>query len=150
MGQQVIVQVGWVIGRSVEQVEGRLGFTYSLAPVAVGAAEELPAGGEGRTYRDGGYEILINFDQAGIAQGVQVTSGLAADKYTLEHWPVILQRMGMMVSQKPDQVLPVARKWRNFQGYGIQIFADGPKGKVWSVRVFKARERTLVQKLLGR
>lgn len=149
MGKQAIVQVGWVIGRQVSEIEAELGYATTVAPVAVGAVEELPAGGEGRFYLVRGYDLLVNFDQAGVAQGVQVSGGLIADKYTLEHWPAILARMGMMVSQKPDQVWPVARKWRNFQGYDIQIFAEGPKGKVWSVRVFKARPRTLLQKLLG-
>lgn len=145
-----IISVGQVIGRPVEEIEVAWGEAASAAEIAVGAAEELPSGGWGRTYSVNGYELLVNYDHDEIAQGMQVTGALAAHKWKLEQWPVILMAMGMMVTQKPNQTFPAALKWFDFQGYGIHIFAERHKGIVWTVRIFRARKRSLVEKLLGR
>lgn len=133
--RNLIVDVAMVMDSPKGDWDRALGEPIAVEALAIGEATEVPDGGESRTYRAGQYELLINFDKAGLAKGVQVVGGLTADNYNLEQWALILRRMGVMVTKQPSHVLPMARRWANYLGYSISIFSNG--NQVWSVKIFK-------------
>jgi hypothetical protein len=131
------VNVSSVIGSPISDVERTLGKSTETYEVLIGDAEELPDGGESRTYKSGRYEIWITVDKKGIAKGVQVVDGLLDDSYSLDQWPVLLNRLGISVSRAPDVTAPAARRWTNYLGYAIWVAAAKSGGTVWSVRIYK-------------
>jgi hypothetical protein len=132
-----IIDAAAVIGSNFRQLEKYLGDPTEVVPLGIGAAEEVPDGGESRTYKIEKYSICVTYDKAGVARGLQVIDGLLENGYSLEHWPVILSRLGMTVVSSPDVVAPAARRWKNYVGYGIMIVANRLNGDVWTARVFK-------------
>ncbi len=132
-----IIDTASLVDYHVFQLERNLGVPLYITPVRIGTMEEIPDGGETRTYQVNKYEINVNFDKLGIAKGVQVISGLIENAYSLEHWPLVLSKMGIMVTQQPDMVAPAARKWKKHLDYGIVVFADKPWGHIGSVRIYK-------------
>jgi hypothetical protein len=133
----VILDVAAVIGVHVSHLERFFGEPLEVEPLGIGAAEEVPDGGESRTYRTAKYSIYVTYDKQGIAKGLQIIDGLLEQGYSLEHWPLILSKLGMTVLGSPEVNAPAARKWKNYVGYGIMIAANRPYGTVWTTRVFK-------------
>jgi len=136
-----IIDTASLVDYHVTQLEKNLGASLFITPVRIGTTEEIPDGGETRMYQVNQYQININFDKLGIAKGVQVISGLTERAYSLEHWPLVLSKMGIAVTQQPDIVAPAARRWTKYLGYSIAVFADKPAGNIWSVRIYKISNR---------
>ena len=76
---ELILDVPAIMGKSVAQIEGVLGKSIETLPIRVGNADELPDGGESRTYRLGQYAFYLFFDRNGMARGFQLTEGLSLD-----------------------------------------------------------------------
>jgi hypothetical protein len=118
----------------VERLLGQSSENYTLG---LGEVEEVPDGGESRTYHVGKYEIWVNYDKAAIARGLQVVDGLLSDGYSLDQWPIILSRINVDYVGFPDVEAPGARRWNNAFGYWIMIAAERIDGDVWTVRIYK-------------
>jgi hypothetical protein len=136
----ILIDAAAVIGSNFLQLEKFLGAPNEIVPLGIGAAEEVPDGGESRTYKAGKLLLSVTYDKIGIAKGLQIIDGLLENGYSLEHWPLILSRLGMTVVGSPDIVAPAARRWQNYVGYGIMVVANRPYGDVWTVRVYKVPE----------
>jgi hypothetical protein len=93
----LIVNTSQIIDYSISDVERKLGSSTETFPFGIGAVEEAPDGGETRTYIVGKYTIWVNYNKSNIAKGLQIIDGLTADHYTLNQWPVILQRIGKCI-----------------------------------------------------
>lgn len=132
-----IVNVSCLIDTHIGQVDELLGQPLLIIPEGIGANEAIPDGGETREYALGRYHINIHFDKQGIARGLQIIEGLLEENYSLDKWPELLSRLGMSVIKEPDIKALAARKWKNYLGYAIDIFASKPNGPVWTVKVYK-------------
>jgi hypothetical protein len=133
----LIVSSPAIIDSSVADVEWLTGSSIEVMPMGIGAAEEIPDGGESRTYKVGRYTVWVNYDRKGVAKGLQVADGLKADGYSLDQWPLVLTRIGVSYAGFPDVQAPAARRWTNASGYAIMIAADKSGGTVWTVRIYK-------------
>ncbi len=133
----VIIETAKIIDTPVQQVEKVLRNSTEIIPLGLGEAEEVPDGGESRTYQVGKYTIWVTYDKKGIAKGLQIVDGLLADGYSLDQWGVILTRIGVNFVELPDVVAPAARRWTNIHGYAIMITAEKIGGNVWTVRIYK-------------
>lgn len=133
----VIVNTSAIIDAPTNDVEKLLGNPTEIVAMGIGDAEEIPDGGESRTYQVGKYTLYVNYNKQGIAKGLQVVDGLKDDGYTLDQWPLVLTRIGVGYVGQPDIVAPAARNWTNASGYAIMIVADSIGGTVWSVRIYK-------------
>jgi hypothetical protein len=80
---EIIIETSKIIDATVQQVEKILGSSTETIPLYIGDAEEVPDGGETRTYQVGKYTIYINYDKQGIAKGLQIIDGLLDDGYSL-------------------------------------------------------------------
>ncbi|HXF70000.1 MAG TPA: hypothetical protein VNK89_09350 [Thermoflexus sp.] len=134
---EIIVETAKIIDAPVQQVEAMLGKPIETLSLGIGEVEEVPDGGESRTYRVGKYTIWVNYDKNGIAKGLQIVDGLLDDGYSLDQWGVILARIGVDFVGLPDIEAPAARRWTNAHGYAIMIAANKVGGKVWTVRIYK-------------
>jgi hypothetical protein len=137
ISSNVIIETAKIIDSPVEKVESILGSSTETLSLGIGDVEEVPDGGESRTYVLGKYTIWVNYDKQMIAKGLQVVEGLENDGYTLDQWPIILERIGVGYVGAPDIVAPAARRWTNAQGYAIMIAANKSGGVVWTVRIYK-------------
>jgi hypothetical protein len=99
-----IIDAASIFDSFLHQVEQMLGDPMYSTPRGIESSEELPHGGQTCGYRIGAYTVDINFDKQGIARGIQVVDGLEIHTYTLEHWPVVLSRLGITMIQNPDLV----------------------------------------------
>ena len=126
-----------VFDATVAEVEQYLGAPSESFPLGIGEAEEVPDGGESRTYHLGKYEIWVNYDKEGIARGLQVVDGLASDRYMLDDWPTILEGMAVGYAGLPDVEAPAALRWEDASGYFIMIATSSIGGDVWTVRIYK-------------
>src|SRR5262249_16864836 len=91
-----IVNAADIIDATVSQVEARLGVPLTSQKRSIMGSEDLPHGGETREYRSGKYRFAVNFSKRGTATGITITEGLIDEHYTLEHWPVIFSRLGIV------------------------------------------------------
>lgn len=139
---ELVLDVPGILGKSVTEVEKSLGKSTEILPMRVGDAEELPEGGESRTYHHGKYTSYVFFNRDGVARGFQVIEGLTEESYSLDQWGVLLTRFGFAVYKLPDVEAPAARRWNNFNGYKISIFANKTNGPVWSVQIWKIQTQT--------
>ncbi len=134
---EIIVETAKIIDAPVQQVEAMLGSSTETMSLGIGEVEEVPDGGEMRTYQVSKYTIWVNYDKQGVAKGLQVMDGLLDDGYSLDQWSIILTRIGVDFVGLPDIEAPAARRWTNAYGYAITIAADKIDGNVWSVRIYK-------------
>ncbi|NPA72009.1 MAG: restriction endonuclease [Gammaproteobacteria bacterium] len=132
-----IVDVTEIIGSYIVQVESMLGQAIETMPFGSGEIDEIPSGGEIRTYRVGKYVLWIIYDNNGIARGIQIIEGLKEDNYSLEQWPLVLERMGIKDIETPDVEAPAAVRWRNAHGYAITITTNKIGGVIWTVQIYK-------------
>jgi len=134
---EIIVETAKIINASVLQIENMLGSSTETSSLGIGEAEEVPDGGESRTYQVGKYTIWVTYDKKGIGKGLQIVDGLFDDGYSLDQWPIILTRIGVDFVGLPDIEALAARRWTNAHGYAITIAAKGIDGYVWTVRIYK-------------
>lgn len=133
-----IIDVASIIDFSIQDIEQYVGEALISPKRGIGTSEELPEGGESRTYNHDQYMIDINYDKTGKAKGILIREGLLEQAFTLEHWPLVLSKLGMTVLEQPEVVAPAARLWKNYKGYGIQVRSAGNRSSnIESVRVFK-------------
>ncbi len=137
MDSEIIVETAKIIDAPIQQIESMLGSPIESLPLGIGEAEEVPDGGESRTYEVGKYTIWVNYDKQGFAKGLQIVDGLLDDGYSLDQWPIILSRIGVDFVLFPDIEAPAARRWTNAYGYAIMIAANRIDGNVWTVRIYK-------------
>ena len=135
--EELIVDTARIIDYRIAEIEALLGQPTEIYPLGIGEAEEVPDGGQTRTYMAGQYTIWVNYDKAGTAKGLQVIDGLLSDAYSLDDWPLILARMNVAYVGFPDVEAPGARRWNNAFGYWIMIAAASTDGDVWTVRIYK-------------
>lgn len=133
----VIIETAKIIDASIEQVEAILGSSTETFSLSIGEVEEVPDGGETRTYQVGKYTIWVNYDKKGIAKGLQVIDGLIDDGYSLDEWVLVLDRIGVDFVGLPDIEAPAARRWTDAYGYAIMIAAEKIDGNIWTVRIYK-------------
>ena len=133
---ETIIDVPGILGKSVAEIEELLGKSTEILPMMVGDAEELPDGGESRTYSQGLYTFYLFFDKNGEATGFQLIEGLG-ESYRLDQSGELLKRFGFSVFKAPDIEAPAASRWNNFSGYKIAVFAKGINGPVWSVQIWR-------------
>lgn len=133
-----IIDVASIFDFSIEDIERYMGEAIISPRRGIGTSEELPDGGETRTYNHGPYMIDINYDKTGKAKGILIREGLLEQAFTLEHWPLVLSKLGMTILGQPEVVAPAAHLWKNYRGYGIQVRSAGNRSSnIESVRVFK-------------
>lgn len=137
VNSEIIVETAKIIDAPVQQVESMLGSSTETLSLGIGEAEEVPDGGESRTYQVGKYTIWVTYDKKGIAKGLQIIDGLLDDGYSLDQWGIILTRIGVDFVGLPDIEAPAARRWTNAYGYAIMIAAEKIDGNVWTVRIYK-------------
>jgi len=137
ISSELIVESMKIIDANVQQVEGLLGNPIETFALGVDDVEEVPDGGEARTYQVGKYTIRVNYDQNSIAKGLQVIDGLFEDAYSLDQSGVILTRFEIDLVGQPDIEAPLERQWTNINGYTIVIAVDTIDGHVWTVRIYK-------------
>jgi hypothetical protein len=137
ISSELIVETTKIIDASVQQVESMLGNAVETFMLGVGEVEEVPDGGETRTYQVGKYTIRVNYDQQSVAKGLQVIDGLPSEGYSLDQSGIILTRIGIDFVGEPDIETPLERQWTNTNGYAIIIAADKTDGHVWTVRIYK-------------
>jgi hypothetical protein len=137
VNSEIIVETAKIIDAPVQQVETMLGSSIETLSLGIGAAEEIPGGGESRTYQVDKYTIWVTYDTRGIAKGLQIVDGLLDDGYSLDQWGIILTRIGVDFVRLPDIEAPAARRWTNANGYAIMIAAEKIDGNVWTVRIYK-------------
>jgi hypothetical protein len=135
--KNVIVDTSAVIDAPVKVVEKLLGGPTEIVAMGIGDIEEIPDGGESRTYLVGRYTVWVNYTKTGIAKGLMVEDGLQNDGYSLDQWPLVLGRIGVGFVGSPDVVAPAARNWTNTHGYAIMIVSDSIGGTVATVRIYK-------------
>jgi len=133
----LIVDTSKVIGAPVSRVEQMLGRPLEVASFGIGEIAEVPDGGEMRTYQVGKYTLWVAFDKQGKARGVQIIEGLSEDGYSLEQWPIVLERMGVGYVGAPDVKAPAGVRWTNAYGYTIWIATNKIGGDIWTVRIYK-------------
>jgi hypothetical protein len=137
VNSEIIIETAKIIDAPVQQVEAMLGSSTETMSLGIGEVEEVPDGGETRTYQVGKYKILVNYDKQGVAKGLQIIDGLLDDGYSLDQWSIILKRIGVGFVGLPDIEAPAARRWTNAYGYAIMIVANKIDGNVWTVRIYK-------------
>jgi len=98
----LIVDSVRIFDASVAEVEQYLGAPSESFPLGIGEVEEVPDGGESRTYHLGKYEIWVNYDTEGLARGLQVVDGLASDRYKLDDWSTILEGIAVGYAGLPN------------------------------------------------
>lgn len=117
----IIVEVPRIVGASIDAVDGLLGEPDDAFDWYPGDIAQLPLGGSERDYTVRSYTVWVLFNPKGIAQGVIVQVGLAADGYRLDKWPVILSRFGLGYTKAPDFNSSMALRWNNSNGYTIYL-----------------------------
>lgn len=137
VNSEIIIETAKIIDATTQQVEEMLGSSTETLPIDISQVEEVPDGGETRTYVIGKYTIWINYNKQGIAKGLQIIDGLLEDGYSLDQWSIILSRIGVGFVGFPDIEAPAARRWTNANGYAIMIAANKIDGNVWTVRIYK-------------
>jgi hypothetical protein len=117
----LIIDASSIFDSAIADIEKKLGQPIDVESMGIGELEEIPNGGQSRVYRLGNYTFYVNYDKKGIALGLQILGGLVEQKYSLDDWPIIFIRLGVMVTKSPDVVAPAARRWTNYLGYGMWI-----------------------------
>lgn len=135
--QGLIIDTSRVVGSPVLEVEELVGNPTEILAMGIGEVEEIPDGGESRTYQVGKYTVYVNYDKSGIAKGLQVVDGLLEDGYSLDEWPTILSRLRVGHPGFPDVEAAGARRWTNASGYSIMMASMRPDGEIWTVRIYK-------------
>jgi hypothetical protein len=62
VNSEIIVETAKIIDAPVQQVESVLGSSTEIMSLGIGEVEEVPDGGETRTYQVGKYTIWVNYD----------------------------------------------------------------------------------------
>ena len=119
--EYIIVEVPRIVGASIDAVDRMLGEPDDAFDWYAGDITQLPLGGSERDYTVRGYTVWVLFDPQGIAKGIIVQIGLAADGYRLDKWPVILSRFGLGYTKAPDFKSSMALRWNNSNGYLIYM-----------------------------
>lgn len=119
--EYIIVEVPRIVGASIDAVDRMLGEPDDAFDWYAGDITQLPLGGSERDYTVRGYTVWVLFDPQGIAKGIIVQIGLAADGYRLDKWPVILSRFGLGYTKAPDFKSSMALRWNNSNGYVIYM-----------------------------
>ncbi len=117
----IIVDVPRIVGASIDAVDGLLGEPDDAFEWYPGSIAQLPLGGSERDYTVRSYTVWVLFDPQGIAKGIIVQVGLAADGYPLDKWPVILSRFGLGYTKAPDFKSSMGLRWNNSNGYTIYM-----------------------------
>jgi hypothetical protein len=133
----LIFESAKIIDSPIKQVEKLLGKPHESLSLRINDAEEVPDGGEARSYLLGKYTVWVNYDKKGIAKGFQIDDGLLSDNYSLDQWGILLTRIGFGPVGLPDVEAPAARRWNDVNGYFIMIAANKIDGPVWTIRVYK-------------
>lgn len=138
MNSSVILDVSRIIDVPLQVLEYHLGDPVETMWRGPQSADDIPEGGATREYKFGDYAIWINYTKAGIATGVRLFEGLEACNYSLDDWPTILPRVGLLhVITLPDTRGLTTITWRNYQGLTISIASQRVGGPVTAVRVYK-------------
>jgi len=137
----LIIDACAVIDSAIPDVEKLLGQSEDVEALGIGELEEAPDGGQSRTYHMGKYSFYVNYDKQGIATGLQVTNGIIDEGYSLDDWPILFSRIGVMVTKSPDVIAPAARRWNDYLGYGMWITTDKVGGKVWTIKLHRLPRR---------
>lgn len=138
MNSSVILDVSRIIDMPAQVLEYHLGDPVHTSWRIVESAEDLPEGGETREYTFDDYAIEINYDKSGSAKGIRLFEGLEKYNYSLDDWPSILPRVGLLhVITLPDIRGITAVIWREYQGLTIKVASQRVGGAVTAVRIYK-------------
>jgi len=137
INSEIIIETSKIIDAPVQKVENMLGSSIETLALGIGDSEDVPDGGETRTYQVGKYQIYVDYDKQGIAKGLQIFDGLLDDGYSIDQWPIILTRIGVGSVGLPDIKNPNILQWKNAHGYFIAISTEKAGGNVWTVRIYK-------------
>lgn len=132
----LIVDASKLIGATRPKIELILGKSVNTETMSPGDIDDMPNGGEVRTYQVGIYSVEVDFDSKFNATGFQVTKGLAEENWSLDDWSTLLSRFGLSVSVAPDVSNDKNYIWHNVNGDGILIASETRGGQVWTVRIF--------------
>jgi hypothetical protein len=126
----IIINYSTVLNSSVKDVEEYLGESSGeILPIKADEyPDELPGGGEARSYFLDDFDITVFYDKQGVAK-VILMFGLEQYNYKMDDWPTVMVRLGFPVDSPPDKVAPIGRHWVNYKGYGISLQGgrrDGP------------------------
>ncbi len=132
----LIVDTSKLIGKTRSEVEVILGQPVKIESISPDGSDDMPNGGDARTYQVGNYAVEVDFDSQLGATGLQVMEGLAEENWLLADWPTLLTRVGLAINADPDVSNDKNYRWKNVEGYGILIANDKVGGQVWTVRVF--------------
>lgn len=133
----LITDASAIIDSPVKDIEQIFGTACTLTSRGIGSAEDIPDGGETRTYEVHKYIFGINFDKMGIAKGIHILEGLSDLGYTLDQWAIVLSKLGIAVTKAPDLATATIRKWNNYLGYVITVTAKESDANIHSVQVRK-------------
>jgi hypothetical protein len=140
---ELIMDVPKLIGATRSDVEAILGKPIRTESISPDGLDDIPNGGEMRTYQVGAYEVDVDFDSQLATTGLQVVKGLTEEDWSLTDWPMLLVRVGLDITVAPDVSNDKNFIWHNVDGYGILIGNDKVGGQVWTVRVFLCRYSSL-------
>jgi hypothetical protein len=136
MNSTVILDVSRIIDVPLQVLEYHLGDPVETMWRGPQSADDIPEGGATREYKFGHYAIWINYTKAGIATGVRLFEGLEEYNYSLDDWPTILPRVGLLhVITLPDTRGLTTITWRNYQGLTISVASQRVGGPVTAVRL---------------
>jgi hypothetical protein len=138
MNSTVILDVSRIIDVPLQVLEYHLGDPVDTIWRGIESAEDIPEGGATREYKFDDYVIDINYNKSGIATSIRLFEGLEQYNYSLDDWPIILPRVGLLhVVTLPDIRGETSIIWRNYQGLTIKVASQRVGGPVTAVRVYK-------------
>lgn len=138
MNSTVILDVSRIIDVPLQVLEYHLGDPVETVWRGPQSADDLPEGGATREYQFDDYAIDINYTKSGLATGVRLHEGLEKYNYSLDDWPIILPRVGLLhIVTLPDVRGLTTITWRNYQGLTLSVASQRVQGPVTAVRVYK-------------
>ena len=129
-----MIDVPALLGQSIQGIELKLGSPSQIESLGAGSLDSLPYGGESRYYQFKNETIFVDYYK-GLAVGITVGSEIFGEDYSFDDWEVALYRLGLAVTSRPDISGNDSKRWKNYQGYSIRIFAEN--GKISIVQIWK-------------
>lgn len=132
----IIIDFSAILNSSVEDVEKYLGKPSEIIPIKAGEyPQELPDGGDGRTYYLDDFTVYVFYDKQKVAKNVFMF-GLEKYGYKMDAWPTLMPRLGFPIDSPPDRVAQAGRHWENYNGYGISLQANSLDGPIDFAKIF--------------
>ena len=131
----VVIDAGTLLGTSVEEVELKLGTPSQVEKFGPGGLDSLPYSGESRYYTFKNETIYIDYYND-MAVGISVGSEVFGHAYAFSDWRLSLQQLGFTVTAEPDTSTVDMKRWANYEGYSIRIYAEN--GQISIVQIWKA------------